>query len=362
MSATAVLPPPAASRPAHSPAGRPAIPLLSVRNLSVEFKTRRGVVQAVNDVSFDIEPGERLAVVGESGSGKSVMSMSLLQLVAHPGRIVSGRALLEGEDLLALKGAALRSVRGKTVTMVFQDPMMSLNPVMKVGDQVSAPLKMHLGLGPTEARQRALEALQQVGIPDAARNLDAFPHELSGGMRQRVLIAMAVACQPRLLIADEPTTALDVTIQAQVVEILKRIAEQARSAVMLVTHDMGLVARFAHRVAIMYAGRIVEIGPVREIFSNPKHPYTKGLLASIPAVDGEKPDRLYQIEGSPPDLAALPRGCAFAARCPSAVALCEAGVPGPVKIAPGHAVACWRVAAPRNDIDSWEAFLAERDC
>ncbi len=336
-------------------------PLLSVRDLSVEFVTRRGVAKAVDGVSFDVEPGERLAIVGESGSGKSVMSMSLLQLVAHPGKITSGSAMMDGIDLLALKGSALRSVRGGTVTMVFQDPMTSLNPVMRIGDQIIGPLRRHLNMNPAAARARAIDTLRQVGIPDPERNIDAFPHELSGGMRQRALIAMAIACEPRLLIADEPTTALDVTIQAQIVELLKGISERAHSAVVLVTHDMGLVARFAHRVAVMYAGRMVEIGPINEIFANPKHPYTKALLASVPAVDGEKAERLYQIEGSPPDLTQLPQGCAFADRCPSAMALCRAGVPAPTRVAPGHATACWLVPAPRHGINTWEAFLASRE-
>ncbi|MCC7365109.1 MAG: ABC transporter ATP-binding protein [Dehalococcoidia bacterium] len=333
---------PQAARTAPTPG---AGTLLEVQDLAVEFHARRGIVKAVDGVSFTLEAGERLAIVGESGSGKSVMSMSLLQLVAHPGRIVRGSAMLNGKDLLALQGKALRDVRGADVTMVFQDPMTALNPVLRVADQVMAPLRRHLGLGPEEARRRAVESLTRVGIPDAERNLDAYPHELSGGMRQRVLIAMAVACEPRLLIADEPTTALDVTIQAQIVELLRGISDQLGTAVMFVTHDMGLVARFAHRVAVMYAGRIVEVGPVREIFANPRHPYTRGLLASIPAIDGEKPERLLQIDGTPPDLAALPAGCAFAARCPVAVGHCTVERPPLARLEPNHSAACWRASA-----------------
>ena len=317
-----------------------AEPLLAVRDLSVEFETKRGTLKAVDGVSFDLAPGERLAIVGESGSGKSVMSMSLLQLVTYPGRIVGGSALLEGQDLIALKGSALRTVRGSKVTMIFQDPMTSLNPVLRVTDQITAPLKRHLGLSQHAAEQKALEALRRVGIPDPERNIRAYPHELSGGMRQRVLIAMAVACEPRLLIADEPTTALDVTIQAQIIELLKEQAAELNSAVIFVTHDMGVVARFAHRVGVMYGGRLVEIGPVEEIFENPQHPYTRGLLASIPTVGGEMPERLAQIDGTPPDLARLPEGCSFAPRCDAAQAPCLQVRPELTRRGPGHEAAC----------------------
>ncbi len=320
-------------------------PLLSVRDLSVEFRTRRGVVQAVNQVSFQIQPGERLAVVGESGSGKSVMSMALLQLVSYPGRIISGQAILEGRDLLALRGSELRAVRGSKVTMVFQDPMTALNPVARVADQIIAPLRRHLGLNSVAATARAIEALRQTGMPDPERNINAYPHELSGGMRQRVLIATAIACQPRLLIADEPTTALDVTIQAQIVALIKTMSEQLNSAVLFVTHDMGLVARFAHRVAVMYGGRIVESGPVAELFRNPQHPYTQGLLASIPTIGGEKPGRLMQIEGTPPDLAQLPPGCSFAPRCDQAIARCQELCPELSLRGFDHHAACWATAA-----------------
>ncbi len=316
-------------------------PLLAVRDLTVEFHTKRGIVQAVSDVSFDLQPGERLAIVGESGSGKSVMTMSLLQLIAHPGRIVRGSAALDGVDLLALKGKALRDVRGGTVTMVFQDPMASLNPVIRISEQITAPMKRHLGLSSAAARARGVETLRLTGIPDAEKTIDMFPHELSGGMRQRVLIAMALGCEPRLLIADEPTTALDVTIQAQIVALLKEISERNHSSVIFVTHDMGLVARFAHRVAVMYAGRIVEQGSVGEIFANPQHPYTKGLLASIPAIDGEKPERLWQIDGTPPDLVGMGLACAFAPRCPSANSLCQHIRPLLERRGYGHEAACW---------------------
>jgi len=333
----------------------PDAPLLSVRDLTVHFHTKRGTVRAVSDVSFDLHRGERLAIVGESGSGKSVMSMSLLQLVAYPGEIVDGSAVLEGRDLLALKGRELRNTRGGAVTMIFQDPMTALNPVLRIADQIIPPMRRHLGLSQAAARLRALEVLRRTGIPDPERNIEAFPHELSGGMRQRVLIAMAVVCRPRLLIADEPTTALDVTIQAQIVALLKEIAEQEDSAVVFVTHDMGLVARFAHRVAVMYAGRIVEIGPVEQIFADPQHPYTQGLLASIPAIDGDKPSRLWQIDGSPPDLADVSLGCAFGPRCRAANSLCRTIRPMLERRAAGHEGACWVTppkpgAVPRPEV------------
>ena len=341
---------PVLTAPELHPAAARAGTLLTVEDLAVQFSTRRGTVKAVDGVSFSLDAGERLAIVGESGSGKSVMSMSLLQLVSYPGRIVSGSAMLEGQDLLKLSGRALRAVRGSSVTMVFQDPMTSLNPVLRVSDQITAPLRRHLGLGPAAARERAIDVLRQVGIPDAERNVTSYPHELSGGMRQRVLIAMAIACEPKLLIADEPTTALDVTIQAQIVELLKDISERRGTAVMFVTHDMGLVARFAHRVAVMYAGRIVEIGPVREIFADPQHPYTRGLLASIPAIGGAKPERLMQIDGAPPDLANPPAGCAFAPRCGLATSHCTAARPPLEHRSPNHKAACWVTGGHHNEV------------
>ncbi len=316
-------------------------PLLRVDDLAVEFSTRRGVFKAVDGVSFELQPGERLAIVGESGSGKSVMSMSLMQLVAHPGRIVRGSAELDGVDLLQLKGKALRDTRGRAVTMVFQDPMTALNPVIRISEQITAPLKRHLGLSPSAARERAIDLLRMTGIPDPDRNFESYPHELSGGMRQRVLIAMAVACRPRLLIADEPTTALDVTIQAQIVALLKNLSAEFGTSVIFVTHDLGLVARFAHRVAVMYAGRIVEMGTVGEIFESPQHPYTRGLLHSLPAIAGARPERLEQIDGQPPSLAALPPGCAFAARCKSTVGRCATDRPELSTRGGGHKAACW---------------------
>ncbi|TAK77380.1 MAG: ABC transporter ATP-binding protein [Dehalococcoidia bacterium] len=334
--------------------------LLEVEHLTVEFTTPQGVLRAVDDVSFTLDRGERLAIVGESGSGKSVMSMALMRMVAHPGRITSGSITLEGRDVLGLSDADLRAVRGGDAAMVFQDPMTSLNPVARVSDQMVRPLRQHLGLTPEAARARAVALLAATGIPDPERNVDAYPHELSGGMRQRVMIALAISCEPSLLIADEPTTALDVTVQAQIVEMLKRIAagETAtsiprarwastiddrvqRTSVIFVTHDMGLVAQFADRVAVMYGGRIVESGPAAEIFADPRHPYTQGLLRSIPSIEGALPDRLAQIPGVPPNLAALGPGCSFAPRCPHSMRVCEESVPALIPTGPARDAACW---------------------
>ncbi len=352
--------------------------LLEVEHLTVEFATPRGILRAVDDVSFTLDRGERLAIVGESGSGKSVMSMALMRMVAHPGRITSGRILLEGRDVLGLSDAELRTVRGGDAAMVFQDPMTSLNPVSRVCEQMVRPLRQHLGLTPEAARARAIALLAATGIPDPERNIDAYPHELSGGMRQRVMIALAISCEPSLLIADEPTTALDVTVQAQIVEMLKRIAagEAAssvprarwastvddrvqRTSVIFVTHDMGLVAQFADRVAVMYGGRIAEIGPAAEIFADPRHPYTQGLLRSIPSIEGTLPERLAQIPGVPPNLAALGPGCSFAPRCPHVTRVCEESVPALLPTGPMRAAACWLesndtqtvpVAAPEMEV------------
>ncbi|HTE86669.1 MAG TPA: ABC transporter ATP-binding protein [Dehalococcoidia bacterium] len=315
-------------------------PLLRVRALSVEFPTKGAVVRAVAGISFDLEEGERLAIVGESGSGKSVMAMSLMQLLPYPGRVTRGSARLDGQDILALKGRGLRALRGSSMTMVFQDPMSALNPVLRVSEQILPPLRRHLGLGQGEARERAMDVLQRTGIPDAPRILQTYPHELSGGMRQRVLLAMALACGPRVLIADEPTTALDVTVQAQIVALLKQISDDQNTAIIFITHDMGLVARFAHRVAVMYAGRIVETGPIRQVFSSPRHPYTRALLASIPAVSGARRQRLFQVDGSPPDLSKPIDGCAFAPRCDLRTARCLEQRPVLEAWDPDHAAAC----------------------
>jgi oligopeptide/dipeptide ABC transporter ATP-binding protein len=315
--------------------------LLSVRDLETRFFTKTGVVQAVNGVSFDLQPGERMAVVGESGSGKSVMAMSLLGLVAFPGRVIGGEVVLNGRNILELSNSELNGVRGQEVAMVFQDPMTSLNPVMRVEDQITRPMMRHLGITSFEARRRALELLKLVGIPDEANRLRSYPHEMSGGMRQRVLIAIALSCGPDLILADEPTTALDVTIQAQIVALLKNVVDDTGAAVLFVTHDLGLVARFAQKVAVMYAGRFVEYGPIGEVFANPQHPYTRGLLRSIPSLSGPKTARMAQIDGAPPDMKALGDGCPFMSRCPDATNLCAVERPSLTERSPGHSAACW---------------------
>jgi len=318
-----------------------AATLLEVRDLRTEFDTRTGTVTAVDGVSFSIAKGERIAIVGESGSGKSAMAMSLLRLLAHPGRVAGGQVLLDGRDLAGLSERALNAIRGREVGTVFQDPMSSLDPVMKVSRQMVRPIMRNLGLGRDEARAEAIRWLDKVGIPDAARRIDAYPFEMSGGMRQRVMIAMALSCRPRLVIADEPTTALDVTIQAQIVAMLKDLTAEAGAAMMFITHDLGLVARFAHNVAVMYAGRIVEFGPVGAIFAAPQHPYTQSLLRTIPSVDGLRNTRLAQIPGLPPDMRRKPAGCAFRARCAVATDRCARDLPELGPRPGGLAAACW---------------------
>jgi peptide/nickel transport system ATP-binding protein len=316
-------------------------PLLQVRNLHTHFFAKGGTVKAVNGVSFDLMPGERLAVVGESGSGKSAMAMSLIRLIAFPGRVVEGSIRFDGRELLDMTEPELNTVRGRDIGTVFQDPMSSLNPVMRIGDQLVSPLSKHLKLSAKEAERRAIELLRLVGIPAAEERLHAYPFELSGGMRQRVMIALAIACRPKLIIADEPTTALDVTIQAQIVELLKSLSQETGSAMLFITHDLGLVARFAQKVAVMYAGRIVEMGDVKQIFHSPKHPYTQCLLRTIPSIDGDRRRRLLQIEGFPPDMRLPIRGCAFRDRCPAAEPQCAMEAPELTERADGHVAACW---------------------
>ncbi|MFM1920244.1 MAG: hypothetical protein RLZZ303_1878 [Candidatus Hydrogenedentota bacterium] len=298
-------------------------PLLSVSDLRTHFHTREGVVRAVDGVNFDVAPGETLGIVGESGSGKSVTAYSLLGLVPQPpGRIESGAALFAGNDLLGLSGAALRAVRGKRVSMIFQDPMTALNPYMTIGKQVMEPLRIHGACSKMEARKRAIEMLAAVGILEPERRLGMYPHEFSGGMRQRVMIAMALITKPDLLIADEPTTALDVTVQAQILDLIRALQREMGMAVMLITHDLGVVARVCDRVLVMYAGRIVESAPARELFRNPRHPYTQALLDSLPATH-QKGGDLYTIPGLPPDLIQPIKGCAFAPRCAHAQERCQ---------------------------------------
>jgi peptide/nickel transport system ATP-binding protein len=317
-------------------------PLLEVRGLRTEFQTDMGTVTAVDGVSFAIRKGERVAVVGESGSGKSAMAMSILRLLAYPGRVVGGEVLLDGRDLNGLTERQLNAVRGREVGTVFQDPMSSLDPVMRVSKQMIAPIMRNLGLNRDEARSEAVRWLGKVGIPDPERRIESFPFEMSGGMRQRVMISMALSCQPRLVIADEPTTALDVTIQAQIVEMLKTLTAEAGAAMLFITHDLGLVARFAHKVAVMYAGRIVEFGPVGEIFRSPRHPYTQSLLRTIPSTTQLRASRLPQIPGLPPDMKVALKGCAFKDRCAAAHDRCHREAPALTERAADHAAACWR--------------------
>ena len=329
-----------------------ATPVLDVKGLKTVFRTRGGEVHAVNDVSFHLRPGELLGVVGESGSGKSVTMMSLIRLLpAPPADIRSGQVLLNGEDILKLDEDGLRRVRGARVGFVFQDPMTSLNPVFTVGNQIMEPLRKHKGMTKAQAADRAVELLELVGIPDARKRLSNYPHQFSGGMRQRVMIAIALACDPDVLIADEPTTALDVTIQAQILELVKDLREKLGMAIVWITHDLGVIAGIADRVMVMYGGQVVEQAPVKELFGNPQHPYTRALLKTIPALSGEREARLQVIEGQPPILAGAPTACPFRARCAHAFALCEAENPqrraiDALPVGHGHDVACHWTPGP----------------
>jgi oligopeptide/dipeptide ABC transporter ATP-binding protein len=314
-------------------------PLLSVRNLTTVFDVPGRPVVAVNDVSFDIHKGETLGLVGESGSGKSVTAFSIVRLLQPPGRIDNGRILFQGRDLVSLPESDIREVRGAGIGLIFQEPMAALNPVMRVGSQIAEGLRVHGLAGREEARQRAIELLRAVRITDPERRVDDYPHQLSGGMRQRVMIAVALACGPPLVIADEPTTALDVTVQAQILELLRDMKRQFDLALLLITHDLGVIAETADRVAVMYAGRVVEQGPVRQIFNRPLHPYTQGLLASIPGEEAGR--RLRAIEGVVPNLAALPPGCTFAPRCPHRMDVCTTAVPALTEIEAAHSTRCY---------------------
>jgi peptide/nickel transport system ATP-binding protein len=323
----------------------PETPTLSVRNLRVEFPTRRGTLVAVDDISFDIAPGEVLGVVGESGAGKSLTGTAIIGLLEPPGRVAGGEIRLNGQRIDDLSREDMRHIRGKRIGMVFQDPLTSLNPLYRVGDQIIETIRAHLPLNERQARARAIELLTEVGIQGAERRIDAYPHEFSGGMRQRVVLALALCAEPDLIIADEPTTALDVSIQAQIIQLLKRLCRERGTAVMLITHDMGVIAETANRVAVMYAGRIVEIGPVREVIKSAHHPYTRGLMGSIPSIEGTG-DRLTQIPGSMPRLTAIPRGCAFNPRCPHVFDRCR--IERPDLMAVDHSsAACWLVAPER---------------
>ena len=316
--------------------------VLEVKDIRTRFHTRDGTVHAVNGISFDLSEGELLGVVGESGSGKSVTMMSLLKLLPMPpAEIVSGRALLDGEDLIGLDTDALRRVRGARVGFIFQDPMTSLNPVLSVGYQLTEPLRIHLGMSRREARRRAVELLERVGIPAAAGRLDDFPHQFSGGMRQRVMIAIALACNPKVLIADEPTTALDVTIQAQILDVVKRLRRESGTAIIWITHDLGVMAGLADRVMVMYGGLVVECASADKLYKHPRHPYTRGLLGTLPRLDGTRAKRLESIPGQPPNLDRAPAACPFAPRCGHVLERCWQENPSLERVVEGHEVACW---------------------
>jgi oligopeptide transport system ATP-binding protein len=316
-------------------------PLLAISDLSVTFATDRGQVQALDGVSLSLNAGETLAVVGESGSGKSVTALSILGLLGDSGRVSDGSIEFDGEDLTRASGQRLREIRGNQIAFIFQEPMSSLNPVLTIGTQVAEPIWLHHRKSWSEAFEQAGELLQRVAIPDAVKRLEDYPHQFSGGMRQRVMIAMALACQPKLIIADEPTTALDVTVQAQILSLLKNLTKEANSSLILITHDLGVVARYADNVAVMYGGRVIETASARELYKNPQHPYTEGLMASIPKLDGDPGSRLYTIEGQPPDLSNLPSGCSFNPRCPHAQDKCIMTKPTLSEVAPNHLRACF---------------------
>ncbi len=317
-------------------------PLLVVNNLQTQFFTQDGVVKAVDDVSFYIKPGETLGVVGESGSGKSITGLSLMRLVPiPPGRIVNGEVIFQGKDVLKMSDEEVRSIRGNEIAMIFQDPMTSLNPVLTINRQISESLILHMGMNKERARARAVELLEMVGIPNATERVDQYPHQFSGGMRQRVMIAMALSCNPKLLIADEPTTALDVTIQAQILDLMRNLQSETGAGVLMITHSMGVVAGMADRVQVMYAGHIVETASTEEIFANPRHPYTIGLMKSIPRLDARSKEKLQPIRGLPPDLIDLPDMCPFVPRCNYAREQCEQKNPPLMEVSPGHMSACW---------------------
>jgi len=315
--------------------------LLEVKNLRVEFPTRRGTLVAVDDVSLDISAGEVLGVVGESGAGKSMTGAAIIGLLEPPGRIASGEIRLDGRRIDNLPYHEMRKIRGRQIGAIFQDPLTSLNPLYRIGDQLVETIMTHLPLNQEQARARAIKLLEDVGIPSASERINSYPHQFSGGMRQRVVIALALAAEPKLIIADEPTTALDVSIQAQIITLLKRLCREHGTAVMLVTHDMGVIAETADRVAVMYAGRIAEIGPVQDVIKRPHHPYTTGLMGAIPSMVG-KVERLTQIDGAMPRLNAIPKGCAFNPRCPKAFDRCFRDRPDPMPAGKSQA-ACWLV-------------------
>ena len=332
--------------------------LIEVRNLQTQFFTQDGIVHAVNGITYDVAEGETVAIVGESGSGKSVGVMSLIRLIPEPpGKIVNGEVTFDGQDLLKLNEEELRQIRGNRIAMIFQDPMTSLNPVLTIGRQITEALELHLNMNREESRARAIELLELVGIPDAGARLDDYPHQFSGGMRQRVMIAMGLSCNPQLLIADEPTTALDVTIQAQIVDLVTRLQSELGMAIIWITHDLGVVAGLADRVLVMYAGFIVEEGPVDVIYGQPRHPYTLGLLRSIPRLDLGRQKRLIPIEGLPPDLLDPPQSCPFAPRCPFVIDKCLEENPPLMAISAVRSSACW---VDLSDVEIYDTSADEQ--
>lgn len=320
--------------------------LLEVKNLTTRFHTQRGVAHAVNGVSFGMYPGEILGVVGESGCGKSVTAQSIMRLIPEPpGRIESGEILYDGKDIVGLSARQMRKIRGDRISMIFQEPMTSLNPVKTVGRQIGEVYALHRGVSKRESMNKAVEMLEKVQVPEPARRVKEYPHQLSGGMRQRVMIAMALACDPEILIADEPTTALDVTVQAQIMDLMLKLQAMQKTAIMMITHDLGIIAEMANRVIVMYAGRIVESAPTRTLFRETGHPYTKGLMNSVPVIGSKDSDgnsRLTEITGMVPSLYDLPKGCSFAPRCPHRSERCDAELPPLFQVSPDHAVRCWR--------------------
>ncbi|HKL58330.1 MAG TPA: ABC transporter ATP-binding protein [Sphaerochaeta sp.] len=319
--------------------------ILQVQGLLTEFKTERGIVNAVNNVSFELHKGETLGIVGESGSGKTVTNLSILRLIQYPpGRITGGKVLYNNKDLLEISEEEVRSIRGKHISMIFQDPLTSLNPVIKVWKQIAEALMLHQGMGKKEAKEQSIELLRIIGIPDARVRAEDYPHQFSGGMRQRVMIAMALSCNPDILIADEPTTALDVTIQAQILDLIRKLSVERQTSVIMITHDLGVIAETCDSVCVMYAGRIVERASVKDLFLDPMHPYTQGLLDSVPRLGTVGTKRLHSIAGAPPDLLNLPIGCSFKPRCSKAMDICGREAPPEIRIGEGdipRTVACW---------------------
>jgi len=328
--------------------------IVDVKNLKTSFYTHLGEVQAVRGVSFDVKKGEVLGIVGESGSGKSVTAMSVMKLVGYPGEIKAGEIIFKGEDLVKKKDKEMLSIRGDKISMIFQDPMTSLNPVYTIGNQIMEAITRHQGLNKKDARKKAIEMLKLVGIPSPEDRIDNYPHEFSGGMRQRAMIGIALSCEPDLLIADEPTTALDVTIQAQIMELLKELKDKIDTSIILITHDLGVVADTCDKIMVMYGGLAMERGTAQEIFYDPKHPYTMGLLKSIPRMDLNETGRLVPIPGTPPDLISPPEGCPFSARCPYSMKICKIEMPEYTQFSEGHEAACWLLHedAPKVEVDT----------